>query len=95
MDLQVTHTAKDQGGLFSIEQDGTRIGEMTYQRLDDSRVLIDHTLVHEQWRGRGIARHLLDAAVAWARRSGITLEASCSYVLAQFARDASLRNRRD
>jgi predicted GNAT family acetyltransferase len=88
----VTHLEDAHGGVFCIDEEGTRMAEMTYRRIGESRVLIDHTLVDPRWRGKGVARQLLDAAVEWARRSGTKLEASCSYVVAQFARDPTLRD---
>jgi predicted GNAT family acetyltransferase len=41
-------------------------------------------------RGRGVARSLLDAAVAWARQSKTKISATCPYVIGQFARDPSI-----
>lgn len=92
MQHQVSHTEQDQRGVFFIEENGARIAEMSYRRLGESRVLIDHTEVDPRLRGRGIARQLLDAAVAWARASGTRLSATCSYVQVQFARDPALRD---
>ena len=83
---------KEQGGRgeFFIERDGKRVAVMTYQRTGESAILIDHTEVDVSLRGGGVARQLLDAAVAWARQSRIKISAGCSYVVAQFARDKSL-----
>jgi predicted GNAT family acetyltransferase len=92
MDMDITHQQRPGGGAFLIEQDGARMAEMTYRRLGESHVLIDHTWVHPSLRGGGVAGRLLDAAAAWARGSGTRLSASCSYVLARFARDPSLRD---
>ncbi|MFO7325224.1 MAG: GNAT family N-acetyltransferase [Pseudomonadota bacterium] len=92
MDAQVTHQARPGGGLFCIEEGGKRVAEMTYRRLGESHILIDHTFVDPALRGRGVARQLLDAAVAWARASRTRVSASCSYVVTQFARDPSLRD---
>ena len=92
MSPAVTHLDDEHGGVFCIDEAGTRMAEMTYRRLGESRVLIDHTLVDPRWRGRGVARQLLDAAVEWARKTDTKLTASCSYVVAQFARDKSLRD---
>lgn len=92
MEHRIEHDDGPSGGLFYIERDGVRIAEMTYQRLGESRVLIDHTEVDPSLRGKGVARQLLDAAAAWARASGTRVSASCSYVVVQFARDSSLRD---
>jgi predicted GNAT family acetyltransferase len=92
MQYAITHSQQGPRGEFFIEENGARIAQMTYRRLDATRVLIDHTHVEPRLRGRGIARRLLDAAIAWARRNDTRISASCSYVLAEFARDASLRD---
>ena len=88
----VIHEESREGGVFYIERDGSRVAEMTYRRVDGSHVVIDHTEVDPVLRGRGVARTLFDAAVAWARQTGTKLGATCSYAVAQFRRDPSLRD---
>jgi uncharacterized protein len=88
----LTHTDEGRHGVFALERDGRRVAEMTYLRLGNSRVLVDHTHVDPSLRGKGVARQLLDAAVAWARQTNTKISASCSYVVVQFARDESLRD---
>lgn len=92
MQHAVSHFEHGKRGGFFIEADGVRIAELTYRRLDASHILVDHTEVAAHLRGQGVARQLLDATVAWARQSGTRISATCSYVLAQFARDPSLRD---
>jgi predicted GNAT family acetyltransferase len=91
----LTHTEEGHHGVFALEREGRRVAEMTYRRLGPSRVLVDHTHVDSSLRGQGVARQLLDAAVAWARRTNTKISATCSYVVVQFARDDSLRDVRD
>lgn len=91
----VTHAESGGRGVFAIERDGRRVAEMTYQRLDGRRILVDHTQVDPSLRGHGVARQLLDAAVAWAREHHTRIAATCSYVVVQFARDASLGDVKD
>lgn len=86
----ISHEEGAGGGAFFLARDGRRIAEMTYRRLGPAHILIDHTEVDVALRGRGVARQLLDAAVAWARSNGIRISASCSYAVVQLARDASL-----
>ena len=38
-------------------------------RAGEDLVIIDHTEVHQDLQGLGIARRLLDTAVAWARQT--------------------------
>jgi hypothetical protein len=86
----VSHLEQGNRGGFYIERGGVRIGEMTYQRQDGARITIDHTEVDPALRGQGIARRLLDAAVAWARQTGTRITPRCSYVVVQFKRDKSI-----
>jgi predicted GNAT family acetyltransferase len=88
----VQHDEKSGRGEFFIERNGVRVAEMTYRRIDPATVLVDHTEVDVSLRGGGVARQLLDAAVSWARKNGTRIDATCSYVVAQFARDKSLRD---
>jgi predicted GNAT family acetyltransferase len=92
MPYAVSHAEQGQRGAFLIEEGGRRIAEMTYRRVGGAQILIDHTEVAAHLRGRGVARLLLDAAVSWARQNQTRISATCSYVLAQFARDASLHD---
>lgn len=92
MQHTVSHVELGDRGRFFIEENGRQVGELTYRRLGPARILIDHTEVLPHLRGAGVARQLLDAAVAWARDNDTRISATCSYVLAQFARDASLRD---
>jgi predicted GNAT family acetyltransferase len=86
----ISHEEHGSRGIFFIDRGGERVAELTYQKMGDSRIVIDHTEVEPSIRGRGVARSLLDAAVAWARQTHATVGATCPYVIAQFARDASL-----
>ncbi|MET0282602.1 MAG: GNAT family N-acetyltransferase [Steroidobacteraceae bacterium] len=92
MKEEISHDHNPDGGAFVLTQDGKRVAEMTYRRVSAAVVDIDHTFVDPSLRGQGVARRLLDAAVSWARGSNTKLSGSCSYVVAQFARDKSLRD---
>jgi predicted GNAT family acetyltransferase len=90
--LEVRHEEHQGRGAFFIELDGQRVALQTYRRVDENRVVINHTEVDPGLRGVGVARKLLDAAVAWARATGTRLAATCSYAKAQFEKDASIRD---
>jgi predicted GNAT family acetyltransferase len=91
-DLPIAHEEIAGRGVFSLEKDGRRIGEMTYRRATATLVTIDHTGVMVSHRGQGLARRLLDAAVQWARDTHTKIIPSCSYAAAHFSRDASIRD---
>lgn len=88
----VAHEESAGRGVFHITRDGRRMAQMTYRRTSATHVVIDHTFVDPGLRGGGVARALLDAAVAWARGTQTKMSSTCSYASAHFARDASLRD---
>jgi predicted GNAT family acetyltransferase len=90
--LQIEHEESDGRGAFFVEREGVRLAAMTYSRAEPRLVIIDHTEVDSALRGLGVARRLLDRAVAWARASDTKIIATCPYASAQFASDASIRD---
>jgi uncharacterized protein len=90
--LEIRHEEADGRGAFFVEREGQRLAEQTYSRVDEHRVIIDHTEVHPKLQGLGVARRLLDTSVAWARASGTRVIATCPYAKAQFEKDPSLRD---
>ncbi len=79
---------EDRGGsgrYFVRFEDGTE-GEMTYRRVRDGVIAIDHTGVPRHHRGKGHAEMLVNAGIADARREGTKIIPLCSYVEAQFRR---------
>ncbi len=75
-----------------IEQDGRRLAEMTFSRLNPQKFIIDHTEVDDSLRGQGAGRALLDFAVAYARSQGVKYLPLCPYAAAQFKKDETLRD---
>jgi uncharacterized protein len=90
--IRIEHQEEDGRGAFFVEREGIQLAEMTYSRAGERRIIIDHTLVDEGLRGLGVARRLLDSLVAWSRETDTRVLATCPYALAQFAKDASIRD---
>lgn len=90
MSLPIAHIENEQRRGFFIEQDGKVVAEMTYSRVNDKLIIVDHTLVDDSLAGQGVARSLLDALVAWARSSSTKVLATCPYAIAQFNKDPSI-----
>ena len=90
--IAIEHGEADGRGAFFVAREGIRLAEMTYSRVDPQLVIIDHTQVNQALQGMGVARKLLDATVAWARKTETKIIATCPYAKAQFAKDASIRD---
>lgn len=90
--ITIEHEEEGGRGAFFIEREGIRLAQMTYSRAGDDLIIIDHTEVNEKLQGLGVARRLLDTAVAWARTTKTRVIATCPYAKAQFDKDPSIRD---
>ena len=86
MAVRVRHEAE--AGRFVAEVDG-EAGHLTYEIAPGQVMLITHTFVPRQLRGRGIAADLVESALAHARERGLEVRPLCSYVIAHMARRRS------
>lgn len=77
-------------GRFLAYEDGAFAGEMTYLWVDDKEILVEHTRVGEEFRGRGIAKILFDEMICFAKENNVKVMPVCSYVVKMFRKDPSL-----
>ena len=62
------------------------VAELTFERVNPSLVVADHTLTPVAMRGQGIATVLVERLVADARREGFRIRPTCPFVEALFDR---------
>ena len=85
--MEITHK-NNAGGFFLAEEEGKRMGYLSYEWASDTEFAILHTVVEEAFQGKGIAKALLNAAVDFARANGYRIQPICPYAEKVFARDA-------
>lgn len=88
--MEISHKNSPEQGSFLAEEDGKRIGFLSYEWASDTVFAIMHTVVEPAFQGRGVARELLDAAVAFARENGYKIRPVCPYAEKVLNRDSSL-----
>jgi predicted GNAT family acetyltransferase len=87
-EISVQVEQKAHRGAFFVEREGQRLAELTFSATPDGKlVILDHTEVSDSLRGQGIARKLVEAAVAWARRTNVKLMPLCPFAKAVFDRE--------
>ncbi|MET0809256.1 MAG: GNAT family N-acetyltransferase [Pseudoxanthomonas sp.] len=75
MTLSVNHETA--ANRFTAQSEG-HLAELVY-RLDEGKLVIEHTAVPGAIGGRGIAGALVKAALDHARASGLRVVPACSY----------------
>lgn len=71
-------------GRYSATIGDGEPAELTFVERGAGHIVIDHTYVPAQYRGRGVALKLLTKAVEDARAEGTKITPVCSYAVAEF-----------
>jgi uncharacterized protein len=66
-------------GYFEAVEDGKQAGKMTYTWAGDSKFIIDHTEVNEEFNGKGVGKKLVMAAVEYARTNNLKIIPLCPF----------------
>jgi len=79
-------------GSFTAVEDGAKIGEMTYSKAGLDKIIIDHTEVDENQKGKGIGKILLSKVVEFAREQNIKIVPLCPFAKTMFDKDIDIRD---
>lgn len=87
--MEITHKNGEETGCFLAEEDGKRMGFLSYEWANPTKFAILHTVVEEEFQGLGVAKALVNAAVAFARENSHKIIPLCPYAEKLFMRDSS------
>lgn len=87
--MEITHKNSEETGFFLAEEAGKRMGYLSYEWANPTKFAILHTVVEEEFQGRGVAKALVNAAVSFARENGYKIMPLCPYAEKLFLRDSS------
>lgn len=83
--MTVQHQQGDTKGKFFItDENGVELALSTYSKAGESRIIIDHTEVHDSLRGKGAGLALVAQAVAYAREKHIKILPLCPFARSVF-----------
>jgi len=71
-------------GAFFIVENNQRLAEITFSKAGDKLIIIDHTDVSDQLRGKGAGKQLVAAAVAYAREKKLKILPLCPFAKSVF-----------
>lgn len=66
------------------DNDKTPIGIIEYYFKSNNVIIVTHTFVSPEFRGRGLAKKLVDQIVLFAREKSLKILPQCPYVKAVF-----------
>lgn len=77
--VKIKHEVTPLKGRFVIYENDVFAGEMTYSWAGEDFFIIDHTLVEEQFGGKGYGKQLVMSAVDFARERKVKILPLCTY----------------
>ncbi|MDU7337403.1 MAG: GNAT family N-acetyltransferase [Clostridium sp.] len=83
---------KEDNRIFSNDETGKLIAEITFPNISSTTVDINHTFVDDSLRGQGVAGKLMLAAVDSIRAQGKKAIATCPYAVAWFEKNNEFSN---
>lgn len=86
-EFEITREEGDSKGRYFAVVDSHE-AEMTYSRMGESTIIIDHTGVPDALRGRGVGQALVKRGVEDARAEGRKVVPLCPFAKAQIERHA-------
>ena len=73
-------------GRYFLRSPAGDMAEMTFTKIGERQIIIDHTEVPDAFRGQGAGLRLVTRAVEDARSAGKTIIPLCPFAAAQFRR---------
>ncbi|PVH26457.1 GNAT family N-acetyltransferase [Sphingobacterium corticibacter] len=90
--MQVEQINHDNKGYFKATEDNKEAGRMTYSWAGDSRIIIDHTEVNPDFKGRGVGKTILMEIVSFARAKNIKILPLCPFAKSVFDKTEEIRD---
>jgi len=76
-------------GSFYVEDGGNVLAEMTYSMTGSDLMIINHTEVADELRGRNVGYQLVNAAVEYARAGNIKIIPLCPFAKSVFVKKSA------
>ena len=77
--MEIKNELHGEAGRFYLEKNNKTVAEMDYQMPDKDTILIVHTEVDDSLEGKGVGKHLVAAAVDYARKNSLMVKATCPF----------------
>lgn len=90
--MRILHERNEIKGVFIAEDNEKTAGKMTYSQAGTNKIIIDHTEVHPEFKGKGVGKELVYAAVAYAREHDIKIMPLCPFAKATFDKNTDIQD---
>lgn len=90
--MEIKQFDRESKGFFKAEEDGKEAGRMTYSWAGEDKIIIDHTEVNPEFKGKNVGKQLVMEAVNFARKEQIKIIPLCPFAKSVFDRTSDIRD---
>ena len=88
----ILHKLVGKKGLFYVEIDGNILAEMVYSMASPTKMIIEHTEVSDELRGKNVGYQLVETGVNFARQHNLKIIPLCTFAKSVFDKNAAFRD---
>jgi predicted GNAT family acetyltransferase len=89
--MEIVNHKEENGGCFSASIDGREAGKLSYSTGPDGRIVIEHTVVRPEFKGKNAGKELVYAAIDFARSEKAKVVPVCRFAKMIFDRNPELQ----
>ena len=82
--MLIQHKLVGKKGMFYVGQDGVILAELVYTKPSDDKMIIEHTEVDDELRGKNVGLQLVNTAVDYARKQKLKIIPLCPFAKSVF-----------
>ncbi len=90
--MEITIKEKDNKGFAMAREDGKKAGVMTYSVAGTDHIIIDHTEVEPEFKGKSVGKQMLYKIVDMAREKDIKITPLCPFANAMFKKLSDIQD---
>jgi uncharacterized protein len=90
--MEILQKNDDEKGMFYVVDNQQIVAEMNYVWDGDTKIIIEHTEVDDNFNGKGIGKQMVEKAVNFAREKSIKIIPLCPFVKSVFDKVVGFRD---
>lgn len=90
--MEIKQFDRENKGFFKAEEEGKEAGRMTYSWAGEEKIIIDHTEVNPEFKGKSVGKKMVMKVVEFARENQVKIVPLCPFAKSVFDKTEEIRD---
>ena len=90
--MQIKQINNESKGYFVATENDTETGKITYTWAGNQKMIIDHTEVNPEYKGKNVGKQLLMEVITYARNNHVKIIPLCPFAKSMFEKTIEIRD---